>query len=149
MAHMLHFLMVHMFLCSSFFKCCEAISLSGLLILVLQNFSLITETSIEVCFDSLTGQNVWQQLIMSGHIKDFAEHYSISKGSWSVTSEQCLYHFIKVMLKTFAACNYMFKVNNRSNGTRCEICSKLTIKTPERSHLAYFEHISHLALVFL
>ena len=24
--------------------------------------------------------------------------------------------------------NYMFKVNNR---TRCEICSKLTIKTPE------------------
>ena len=24
--------------------------------------------------------------------------------------------------------NYMFKVNNRSTGTRCEICSKLTIK---------------------
>ena len=28
--------------------------------------------------------------------------------------------------------NYMFKVNNRNTRTRCKICSKLTIKTPER-----------------
>ena len=28
--------------------------------------------------------------------------------------------------------NYIFKVNNRNTRTRCEICSKLTIKTPER-----------------
>ena len=28
--------------------------------------------------------------------------------------------------------NYMFKVNNRNTRTRCEICSKLTIKTPAR-----------------
>ena len=28
----------------------------------------------------------------------------------------------------------MFKVNNRNTRTRCEICSKLTIKTPERRH---------------
>ena len=28
--------------------------------------------------------------------------------------------------------NYLFKVNNRKTRTRCEICSKLTIKTPER-----------------
>ena len=27
---------------------------------------------------------------------------------------------------------YLFKVNNRSARARCEICSKLTIKTPER-----------------
>ena len=27
--------------------------------------------------------------------------------------------------------NYMFKVKNRNPRTRCEICSKLTIKTPE------------------
>ena len=27
---------------------------------------------------------------------------------------------------------YLFKVNNRNIRTRCEICSKLTIKTPER-----------------
>ena len=29
---------------------------------------------------------------------------------------------------------YLLKVNNRSTRTRCEICSKLTIKTPERRH---------------
>ena len=29
----------------------------------------------------------------------------------------------------------MVKVNNRNTRTRCEICSKLTIKTPERSRL--------------
>ena len=39
---------------------------------------------------------------------------------------------------------------------RCEICSKLTIKIPERRQwrrsgifIVNFEHISHLALVFL
>ena len=31
--------------------------------------------------------------------------------------------------------NYKFKVNNRNTRTRCEICSKLTIKTPERRHV--------------
>ena len=34
------------------------------------------------------------------------------------------------MLKTRG--NYMFKVNNNSTRARREICSKLTIKTPER-----------------
>ena len=28
--------------------------------------------------------------------------------------------------------NYIFKVNHRNSRTRCEICLKLTIKTPER-----------------
>ena len=27
---------------------------------------------------------------------------------------------------------YLLKANNRNNRTRCEICSKLTIRTPER-----------------
>ena len=51
---------------------------------------------------------------------------------------------------------YMFKVNNRNIRTRFEICSKLTIKTPERCcwhcsgvFIINFEHISHLFLVFL
>ena len=47
---------------------------------------------------------------------------------------------------------YLLKVNNR-NRTRCEICSKLAIKTPERHQasvfIVIFEHISHLVLVFL
>ena len=29
---------------------------------------------------------------------------------------------------------YLLKVNTRNTRTRCEICSKLTIKTPERRH---------------
>ena len=52
--------------------------------------------------------------------------------------------------------NYMFKVNNRNPRTRSGICSKLTIKTPERRHwrrsgvfIVNFEHTSHLILVFL
>ena len=51
---------------------------------------------------------------------------------------------------------YLLKVNNRNTRTRCEICSTLTIKIPERRHwdrsgifIVNFEHISHLVLVFL
>ena len=29
---------------------------------------------------------------------------------------------------------HLLKVNNRNTRTRCEICSKLTIKTPERRY---------------
>ena len=50
----------------------------------------------------------------------------------------------------------LLKVNNRSTRTRHEICSKLTIKTPERHQLdhsgAFFvncKHNSHLVVVFL
>ena len=49
---------------------------------------------------------------------------------------------------------HLFKVNNKSTRTRREICSKLTIKIPERRHCRFgvlivnFEHISHLVLVF-
>ena len=31
---------------------------------------------------------------------------------------------------------YLLQVNSRNTGTRCEICSKLTIKTPERRQYA-------------
>ena len=51
---------------------------------------------------------------------------------------------------------YLLKGNNRNTRTRCEICSKLTIKTPERCHwrrsgvsVANSEHISNLISVFL
>ena len=64
-----------------------------------------------------------------------------------------------IMKKVFQTCPpgiYLFKVNNRNTRARCEICSKLTIKTPEQHQwrrfgvfIVYFEHISHLALLFL
>ena len=51
---------------------------------------------------------------------------------------------------------YLLKVNNRNTRTRCEICSKLTINTPEQRQLRLSgvfivnsEHISHLILMFL
>ena len=57
--------------------------------------------------------------------------------------------------KSNPAGNYMFKGNNRNTKTRCEISSKLAIKTPERRQwrrsgvfIVNFEHISHLILVF-
>ena len=50
---------------------------------------------------------------------------------------------------------YLLKVNDRNTRTRCEICSKLTVKTPERRHLRCsgvfnikFEHSSYPVLVF-
>ena len=51
---------------------------------------------------------------------------------------------------------YLHKVKNRNTRARCEICSKLIIKTPERRRrrlsgvfIVNFERISHLLLVFL
>ena len=49
---------------------------------------------------------------------------------------------------------YLLKVNNRKNRTRCEICSNLTIKAPERRprsgvFIVNLEHVSHLALAFV
>ena len=51
---------------------------------------------------------------------------------------------------------YLLKVNNRNTRTRCEICSKLTIKTPEQCQwhrsnvfVVNLKHISHLILLFL
>ena len=50
----------------------------------------------------------------------------------------------------------LLKVNNENTKARCEICSKLIIKTPKRRQLrrfgvfiVNFEHISHVVLVFL
>ena len=51
---------------------------------------------------------------------------------------------------------YLFSFNNEITRKWCEICSKLTIKTPERRHCRHsgvstvnFEHLSHLFLAYL
>ena len=63
---------------------------------------------------------------------------------------------LKLLKSNHAANIYLFKVNNRNTRKRSEICSKLTIKTPERRQrrrsgvfIVNFEHISHLFLVLL
>ena len=67
------------------------------------------------------------------------------------------YFFGRAMaaINTYSAANYSFKVNNGNTKARCEICSKLTLKTKEQRHwrrsgvFVTFENISHLFLVFL
>ena len=51
---------------------------------------------------------------------------------------------------------YLLKVNNKNIRTKCEIYSKLSIRTPELNHwlrsglfIINLEHILHLVLVFL
>ena len=39
-----------------------------------------------------------------------------------------------LILDRFTNSNYMYTVNNRNTRARCEVCSKLTIKTPEGRH---------------
>ena len=66
----------------------------------------------------------------------------------------CMSLFLSIFA-SYPAGNYMFKVNNRNTRARCEICSELTIKIPERRHwrrsgifIVDFEHILHLVLRF-
>ena len=41
---------------------------------------------------------------------------------------------LRIWGNVYSANNYLFKDNNRNTRKRCEICSKLTTKTPERLH---------------
>ena len=77
--------------------------------------------------------------------------YVLLRSIWESTTPPCMDY-----TTTDPAGIYLFKVNNRNTRTRREICSKLTIKTPEQCHwlcsgvfIVNFEHISHLVLVFL
>ena len=62
------------------------------------------------------------------HLERYANFFTstLSKVHWLQLASVSSCHF--------PACNYMFKVNNRNTRPRCEICSKLTIKTPEWHH---------------
>ena len=63
---------------------------------------------------------------------------------------------IHYLQSTYPVNIYLFKTNNRNTRKKCETCSKLTIKTSERSQcrrsvvfIGIFAHISQLFLVFL
>ena len=43
--------------------------------------------------------------------------------------------------KNYPLNNYMFKIDIKSTRTRCEICSKLTIKKPDVFSIVDFEHV--------
>ena len=46
----------------------------------------------------------------------------------------CEWKGLNLNFKPFLANIYLFNVNNRTIGKGCEICLKLTLKTPERRH---------------
>ena len=76
-------------------------------------------------------------LIASFQIHDGAcIHYSIH-----MIEQLCKYSF------SGPVCIYLLKGYNRNTGRRCEICSKLTIKTPQKRHwrssasIVTFEHV--------
>ena len=79
------------------------------------------------------------KLTLQKYRKQFCWRFFIS-GVWNVKNP---------------AGNYILKLNNKSTRTRCEICSKLTIKTLERRRwrrsdvfIVNFEQISPSVVVF-
>ena len=60
-------------------------------------------------------------------------------GSPAVTSLDCVIESSNQKdVKQDPAGIYLLKVNNRNTRTRCEICSMLTIKTPERRRSRFY-----------
>ena len=57
--------------------------------------------------------------------------YITSIGAISLNNNWTVYNLWLVQ-KNYPANIYLLEVNNRNTRKRCEICSKLTIKTPER-----------------
>ena len=83
---------------------------------------------------------------------------TMMKNYWEEKDSNCFFLAPLLSLKKCydPAGIYLLKVNNRNTRARCEICSKLTIKAPERCHwhrsggfIVNSEHISPLVLVFL
>ena len=74
----------------------------------------------------------------------------------TVPSVKCMVIARVIFRKKVTPCNiYLFKFNNRNTRKRCGICSKLTIKTPERGDwrrsgvfIVNYRHISHLFWFF-
>ena len=76
--------------------------------------------------------------------------------SWLVSTWRFVQVAREVLTLLFPAGIYMFKVSNSNTRTRCKICLKLPIKTPEQCQwrrssvfTVNLEHMSHLVLVFL
>ena len=75
-----------------------------------------------------------------------------------IDSKRCYYWkgLWKWACNTYPAVIYLLKVKSKNLRTRCEICWKWTTKVSEQRYwrrsgvfIVNFEHISHLALVFL
>ena len=80
--------------------------------------------------------------------------FSLSRRSYFSVLKYLIIPSLRMI--NFPADIYLLKVSNRNTRTKCDTCSELTIRTPERRQwlrsvvfIFNFEHISHLVLVFL
>ena len=89
------------------------------------------EVIVPVRLYGVTNQKKWNMVCL--------ENTAIQNACWSgITS------------KLIPAGTYMFKVISRNTRKRCEICSKLTIQTPERSvGITVFSEYTNLFFVFV
>ena len=104
----------------------EAFPLSGLLNDIKR---LSNENGLE---DALIGNTCTLKSKIAERFPDDMSYYSKSKYLIVHCSDMIPCEYAIAVLKGNPAGNCMFKVNNRNTRARCEICSKLTIKTPER-----------------
>ena len=67
--------------------------------------------------------------------------------------QNCVCIFLLHVFNDFSAIIYLFKVNSENTRKRCEIFSKLTIKTLERRHWrrsgVFIVNVEHISLLFL
>ena len=93
----------------------------------------------------------WKQIFLLKHISEiFLENFlsGYKNDVMKITMNIKMLSFLNVSIKIWErmiidhhpAGNYMFKVNNRNTRARCEICSKLTIRT-------YFTHFSFVLIL--
>ena len=87
----------------------------------------------------------WKGTLCGKFPEIFSEEWENSTEQlWAVSSESLI-----------PASIYLFNVNNANIRTMCEICSKLTIKLPQRRQCRsyvfniYFEQISHCSNAFI
>ena len=91
-------------------------------------------TLIPVCFLASNIQVGSTIIILYSNISTFFK----KSFNYFFVSFWCLFQFHSSTKARKLAGNYMFKFNNRKTRTRCEIFSKLTIKTPERRQWTSF-----------
>ena len=87
--------------------------------------------------------------------KDYrSDIFTRKKGRYKEQHGKKDFNYVEVcnslILAVFPANIYMFKVNNRNTRTRCEICLKLTVKTPfSRVFIVDFEQVHVSWVLFL
>ena len=123
----------------------------SLFVSVHERLDLITE-KYETLANSMTGSIEKPEKLYLEKLEKVDGHSSEGADNTNVSSKG-IKKPCKSVTMSYPVGIYMFKVNNRNTRTRCEISSKLTIKTPEwrRSgvFIIDFEYILHLVLMFL